>query len=101
MKVNGGESNELIRQAEMYQSVKTKSIEEENVKQAEKNQYNLSQKLTISDEAKKLHEIVPKLDEIPDIREDKVAEIKKQIDEGTYKISGEKVAEKILKNFGI
>ena len=35
----------------------------------------------------------------PDIREDRVAQIKAQIDNGTYEVSGEKFAEKIISKY--
>ena len=37
------------------------------------------------------------LEDIPDVREDKVARIKKQIENGTYEIDAEKTAEKMIK----
>ena len=101
MRVNGPENNELLRQAEAYQSVKQKNIEDESVKEAQKYQYSQEQKITISNEAKSLHNFIPKMEEIPDIREDKVAELKARIDSGNYEISGEKIAEKMLDKFGI
>lgn len=35
----------------------------------------------------------------PDIREEKVAQIKAQIDNGTYEVSGEEFAEKLLSKY--
>jgi negative regulator of flagellin synthesis FlgM len=37
------------------------------------------------------------LEDIPDVREDKVARIKKQIENGTYEIDSEKTAEEMIK----
>jgi negative regulator of flagellin synthesis FlgM len=37
------------------------------------------------------------LDEIPDVREDKVAELKNQIQNGTYQPDAQKTADKLLK----
>lgn len=55
--------------------------------------------LTISQKAKD-YQIVSKaikaLDHIPDIREDKVNEIKYKMDKGIYDIDGKDIAEKIL-----
>ena len=34
---------------------------------------------------------------VPDVRDEKVAQIKKQIENGTYKIDGEKIALKMIK----
>jgi negative regulator of flagellin synthesis FlgM len=51
----------------------------------------------ISDTAKRIQEARKQLDEIPDIREDKVAQLKRQIDNGTYAINAEKIADKMIK----
>jgi len=43
------------------------------------------------DEAKKL------LEKVPDVREEKVVALKGAIEEGTYKVDGEKIAKKMIK----
>jgi negative regulator of flagellin synthesis FlgM len=53
--------------------------------------------VVISDAAKRIQEALAQLDEIPDVREDKVADLRKQIQNGTYEINPEKTAEKLLK----
>ena len=53
--------------------------------------------VVISDAAKRIQEARAQLDEIPDVREDIVADLRKQIQNGTYKINAEKTAEKLLK----
>ena len=53
--------------------------------------------VVISDAAKRIQEIRNQLDEIPDVREDKVAELRNQIEDGTYEINADKIAEKIIK----
>jgi len=53
----------------------------------------------ISEEAKKLYELAKKaVDEVPDIREDKVNDIKKRIEDGTYDVTAEDLANKLIKN---
>jgi negative regulator of flagellin synthesis FlgM len=54
--------------------------------------------VVLSDTAKKVQEAQNQLAEIPDIREDKVAELKEQIENGTYNIDEEKIAGKIIKD---
>ena len=51
----------------------------------------------ISDTAKRVSSAREELDRIPDVREDKVAELKAQIENGTYKVDSEKIADKMLK----
>ena len=53
--------------------------------------------VVISDAAKRIQEIRSQLDEIPDVREEKVAHLKNQIENGTYQINADKIAEKIIK----
>ncbi len=52
----------------------------------------------ISDTAKKIQEAKSHLENIPDIREEKVAELKSQIENGTYEINADKIASKMLRD---
>ena len=56
-----------------------------------------SDTVLISDTAKRIQEARKQLDRIPDIREDKVAQLKNQINNGTYEINSEKIADKMIK----
>ena len=53
--------------------------------------------VVISDAAKRIQETRAKLDEVPDVREEKVAELRNQIQNGTYEVDAQKTAEKLLK----
>ena len=53
--------------------------------------------VVISDDARRIQEARAQLDAIPDVREDKVAELRDQIQNGTYQVDAEKTAEKLLK----
>ncbi len=53
--------------------------------------------VVISDAAKRIQEARAQLDQIPDVREDKVAELRNQIQSGTYSVDAEKAADKLLK----
>lgn len=52
----------------------------------------------ISDAAKEIQEVRKELDNIPDVRADKVEQLKNQIENGTYEIKSEEIAEKMLKD---
>ena len=54
--------------------------------------------VVISDAAKQVQEFTAQLDKMPDVREDKVAELKKQVENGTYEIRADETAEKLLKD---
>lgn len=51
-------------------------------------------------ETGKIYQIAKKaVNNVPDIREDKVADIKSKIDNGTYDVSAESFADKLLENY--
>ena len=54
-------------------------------------------KVVLSPKAKEVQEATKLIKELPDIREDKVAKLKEQVDQGTYKVDGKKIAFKMLK----
>lgn len=53
--------------------------------------------VVISDAARRIQEARAQLDAIPDVREDKVAELRNQIQNGSYQVDAEKTAEKLLR----
>jgi negative regulator of flagellin synthesis FlgM len=52
--------------------------------------------VVISDAAKRIQEARMQLDEIPDVREDKVDQLRNQIENGTYKIDADRIAGKMI-----
>jgi negative regulator of flagellin synthesis FlgM len=54
------------------------------------------EKVNLSTRAKDIQQIRQILDQTPDIREDKVLELKRQIDSENYRIDAEKIAEKMV-----
>jgi len=54
-------------------------------------------KVVLSPKAKEVQEATKLIKELPDIREGKVAKLKEQVDQGTYRIDGKKIAFKMLK----
>jgi negative regulator of flagellin synthesis FlgM len=58
---------------------------------------NKADQAQLSEEAR-LHQVALKaLKNMPDVRDDKVAELKKAIDSGSYQVSDKEIAEAILK----
>ncbi len=51
----------------------------------------------LSDTGKRIQEAHKQLESIPDIREEKVAQLKEQVENGTYEVDAEKVADIMLK----
>ena len=60
---------------------------------------NFSDKLQISSMGKDISVAKQALASTPDIREDLVSSIKERIQNGTYEVSGEAFADKVLGNF--
>lgn len=56
-------------------------------------------KVEISEEARDFQTILNAIKTTPDIREDKINEIKKKIDEGTYNVSAKDVVDKLIKGY--
>jgi negative regulator of flagellin synthesis FlgM len=56
----------------------------------------VTEKVNLSTRAKDIQQIRQILDQTPDIREDKVLELKRQIDSENYRIDAEKIAEKMV-----
>ena len=53
--------------------------------------------VVISDAAKRIQEAQKQIQTIPDVRADKVAEIRNQIENGTYQINADQIAGKMIK----
>ena len=52
--------------------------------------------VVISDAAKRIQEVRSQLDEVPDVDEEKVAQLRKEIQEGTYQRSADDIAAKMI-----
>lgn len=59
-----------------------------------------SDKVEISEFGKVLQTAKQAVQASSDVREDRVAELKAKINSGTYEVSGEAFAEKLLENYG-
>ena len=53
--------------------------------------------VVISDAAKRIQEAQKQIQAIPDVRADRVAELRNQIENGTYEINADKIAGKMIK----
>jgi negative regulator of flagellin synthesis FlgM len=57
-----------------------------------------SDTVSISDAAKEIQEVRKKLDDIPEVRAEKIAELKDRIENRTYEIKPEETAEKMIRD---
>ena len=53
--------------------------------------------VVISDAAKRIQEVRTQLDAIPDVDEERVAQLRKEIEEGTYRRSADEIAAKMIR----
>lgn len=88
MKINNNDIN-MNKIMKAYQNMNNQ--ENKNVESNKK-----SDKVNISKEAKNIKKMQKSLEEQSDIRQEKVDKIKKQVNNGTYKVNPEKIAEKII-----
>ena len=51
----------------------------------------------ISDAAKRIQEVRSQLDAVPDVNEEKVAQLRKEIEAGTYQRSADEIADKMIR----
>ncbi len=61
------------------------------------NSVKKSDTVVISDAAKRVQEARSQLNDIPDVREEKVSELRNQIQNGTYQIDADKIADKMIR----
>jgi len=57
---------------------------------------NPEEKVDLSTQAKDIQQAKNALSKVPDVREEKVREIKNQVENGTYNVSGEEIAGKMV-----
>ena len=61
------------------------------------NQVVKEDKVELSQEAKRVQEAKKLMESIPDIREEKIAKVRAQIENGTYQVEEKKLAAKMIK----
>jgi negative regulator of flagellin synthesis FlgM len=94
MKIQG---NNPTEGQELLNKVKDLKKGQEVGKQSEAQKAeNEQDKISLSGKAREISELKSMIADLPDVRTDKVAEIKKAVDTGNYNIDALKVAERIL-----
>ncbi len=91
MKIQGNNQLPEVREPTLRQTVEKSESEKASVPQDDS--------VRISSGAKEAQKIMTEIEKVPDVREDRVRELKAAIDAGTYNVSGEAVAEKMIKEF--
>jgi len=92
------ENQSQNRIAQNAQNVQKPSGADAQDKAAEAKTTNPTDRVNISDRSKEIADIMSAVNQLPDVRTDKVQEIQKSVEAGTYTVDASKVADKILKN---
>lgn len=58
-------------------------------------------KVVLSPKAREIQEALQQLDEVPDVDESKVEQIRLQVDTGVYKIDGNQIAERMMRDMAL
>lgn len=86
-----------IASKQIQQYEKNESLAKGKALQDERSVVPIPQeKVELSDAAREIQQMKNRVNQIPDIREDKVAALKSQIDSGTYHVDEEEVAKKMV-----
>jgi len=95
MKIQGNsplEGKDLLNKVQELNQSKNQVKKNETKKEGEP----VSDRISLSGRAKEIAELKRQIDELPEIRAEKVEALKKAIENGTYEIDSLKVAQKIL-----
>jgi len=90
MKINNNNISKMLSAYNKQNLNTTKTKENESTRLKRKDEIN------ISDEAKEIQSLMKKLKDMPEVRQEKINEIKEKINSGNYEIDPEKIAEKML-----
>ncbi len=92
------ESQGPNRSAQNTQNVQKTTGTEQKEKTAQLKNASSADRVNISDQSKEIADIMSAVNQLPEVRENKVQEIQKSVDAGTYTVDPRKVAESILKS---
>jgi len=83
-------ASEIIKQYEVNENAKLDAGKQANIALVPE------EKVSLSSAAKEVQQIKSTIEALPDVRTEKVAQLKDRIEAGTYNVSGEKIAEKMI-----
>jgi negative regulator of flagellin synthesis FlgM len=86
--IDDGKPNEKLRELHKNRDIDNK----DNANKAD----DSKDKISLSGKAKEINELKRLINDLPDMRSDRVDALKKAIDAGNYNIDSRKIAEKIL-----
>jgi negative regulator of flagellin synthesis FlgM len=90
MKITSNPSNNIAKLYQTNQSQSEKTDKKAGLDSIEQDHLHLSE------QAKKIHELITETKDLPDIRAEKIARIKGEIANKTYSVSAQQLAAKML-----
>lgn len=97
MKIDANKPTEIQDQRRGAQNVQKSTGVEPKGKAADARKTSTGDTVDISHKSKEIADIMSAVNQLPDVRNSKVQEIKQRVETGTYTIDPRNVAEKILK----
>jgi negative regulator of flagellin synthesis FlgM len=85
------------RMSNVNQADPSKQAEKQRISEKAKDQSPSPDKVELSAQSKEMQKIHEVLQATPDVRAEKVAALKKRIEEGRYEVDSEALAEKMIK----
>ncbi len=97
MKITGPDQNFINKKDRIGESKSSKGKSSpDSVKKDSGASAATSEKIAVSDLGKEVAKIHEQIKKAPDVRVEKVAELKEKIDDGSYYVSSDKIAGKII-----
>lgn len=90
------DSNMMSGMDTLEQTSRKRNVEKVSTNESQNTSAVESDAVSISEKGKDVSEMTRTLKEMPDVRADKIADLKERIANGTYNVSGKDIAAKIV-----
>ncbi|MCI6475999.1 MAG: flagellar biosynthesis anti-sigma factor FlgM [Candidatus Mucispirillum faecigallinarum] len=90
------DSNMMSGMDTLEQTSRKRNVEKVSTNESQNTSAVESDAVSISEKGKDVSEMTRTLKELPDVRADKIADLKERIANGTYNVSGKDIAAKIV-----
>jgi negative regulator of flagellin synthesis FlgM len=94
MKISKLDSAAVTQMIQQYQ--KSENVKNDADTPVKENAASLQEKVNLSATAKDIQQAQNVIAGLPEIRDEKVQELKSRVEQGNYDVSGEKIADKIV-----
>ncbi len=95
MKISQKQIHDLLKTYSQRAPEKVASENQSNKKEAAKESGPVD-RVIVSDQAREVRKVKEAVQKLPEVRQDRVEQLKKEVAEGTYRPKAEEIAEKLL-----